>query len=93
MQAGKDYEQEIKNLGREFLLTLDDAMPEDEKLPREEDGSFNTRAKTTGRAAEGTKKFAGFNINSPKQLQHKFPVLLGEPPKDRNGKFRALGRC
>ena len=87
MQAGKDYEQEIKNLGREFLLTLDDAMPEDEKLPREEDGSFNTRAKTTGRAAEGTKKFAGFNINSPKQLQHKFTVLLGEPPKDRNGKI------
>ena len=86
VQVGKDYEKEIANLGREFLLTLDEAMPEEEKLPREEDGSFNTRAKTTGRAAEGTKKFAGFNINSPKQLQHKFTVLLGKPPTDKNGK-------
>ena len=35
---------DCKNLGREFLLTLDDAMPEDEKLPREEDGSVSTLA-------------------------------------------------
>jgi len=56
-------------------------------LPRDEDGSFNLRAKDQGKVRDGTKKYAGFNINSPKQLVEKLTVLLGgEPPRDANGK-------
>jgi len=82
----KHYEGEIERLGAEFLEHLDAAMPEAEKLPRDDDGTFNLRAKATGHVRLGTKKLAGFNLNSPKQLVHKLGVLLGEEPKDKNGK-------
>ena len=82
-----DYEHDIKGLAKDFVLQLDAAMPEEHKLPRDEDGSFNLRAKDEGKVREGTKKYAGFNINSPKQLVEKLTVLLGgEPPRDANGK-------
>jgi len=80
------YEGEIERLGAEFVQELDAAMPEEEKLPRDEDGTFNLRAKATGHKRLGTKKLAGFNLNSPKQLVHKLGVLLGEEPKDKTGK-------
>jgi|TARA_Y100000289_G_scaffold20807_1_gene20066 DNA polymerase I-like protein with 3'-5' exonuclease and polymerase domains len=82
-----DYEHDIKGLAKDFVLQLDAAMPEKHKLPRNEDGSFNLRAKDEGKIRDGTKKYAGFNINSPKQLVEKLTVLLGgEPPCDANSK-------
>lgn len=81
-----DYEHDIKGLAKDFVLQLDAALPEEHKLPRDEDGSFNLRAKDEGKVRDGTKKYAGFNINSPKQLVEKLTVLLGEPPRDANGK-------
>ncbi len=47
---------------------------------------FNLRAKDSGSIRQGTKKYKGFNINSPKQLLHKFTILLGKEPTDNNGK-------
>ena len=44
--------------------------------------TFNLRAKTTGSVRLGTKREAGFNLNSPKQLLQKFTALLGEQPID-----------
>ena len=86
-QRKVDYEHDIKGLAKDFVLQLDAAMPEEHKLPRDEDGSFNLRAKDEGKVRDGTKKYAGFNINSPKQLVEKLTVLLGgEPPRDANGK-------
>ncbi len=77
-----DYEKDIENLGREFHLELDDALPEGEKLPREPDGSFNLRPRTSGSVKLGTKVYAGFNIGSPKQLLDKLTLVLGEVPID-----------
>ena len=42
----RDYGKDVENLGREVLMELDAAYGE--KLPRDEDGSINTRTKTTG---------------------------------------------
>jgi len=86
-QRKVDYEHDIKGLAKDFVLQLDGSMPEEHKLPRNEDGSFNLRAKDQGKIRDGTKEYAGFNINSPKQLVEKLTVLLGdEPPRDANGK-------
>ena len=82
VEVEKDYEKDIENLQREFLLELDEALPEGEKLPRNEDGSFNTRSRTTGSVRLGTKQYAGFNMGSSKQLLEKLTILLGEAPID-----------
>jgi len=55
-------------------------LPAEHKLPRDADGSLNLRAKAEGSVRAGTKKEAGFNINSPAQLRQKFTVLLGQVP-------------
>ena len=81
-----DYEDDLKEMSKEFLRELDNALPETDKLPRERDGSFNLRAKDEGSIRLGTKKYAGFNINSPKQLLEKFTLILGSPPVDASGK-------
>ena len=39
-----------------------------EGLPRDEDGSFNLRAKDEGKIRDGTKKYKGFNPDSPVQM-------------------------
>ena len=78
----EDYQFDIDQLGKDFVRQLDQALPEEHKLPRDPDGSFNLRAKTTGSVRLGTKQHAGFNLNSPKQLIEKFTVLLGQPPVD-----------
>ena len=78
----QDYEFDIDQLGKDFVRQLDHALPEEHKLPRDADGSFNLRAKTTGSVRLGTKQHAGFNLNSPKQLVDKFAALLGQPPVD-----------
>lgn len=73
-------------LGREFLVALDEALPASHKLPRDPDGSINTRSKAVGTIRAGTKQEAGFNLNSPKQLLDVFTLLLGEKPTDADGK-------
>lgn len=76
------YEEAIERLGAEFLSGLDEALPAKQKLPRDEDGSFNLRAKAEGSVRLGTKRMPGFNLNSPKQLLDKFTAVLGEAPVD-----------
>jgi DNA polymerase-1 len=80
---------EHEERGREFLVALDRALPADSKLPREADGSINTRSKASGSVRAGTKLEAGFNLNSPKQLLDVFTKLLGRKPVDANGKASA----
>ena len=62
-----DYKYDAETL-QQFIIDLDRQLPKEHKLPRDEDGSFNLRPKDTGSIREGTKKYAGFNLNSPKQL-------------------------
>ena len=81
-----DYEHDIECLGKDVISELDEALPENDKLPRHEDGTVNTNAKTTGSVRLGTKVLAGFNINSPKQLLERFSQVLGEVPVDSNNK-------
>jgi DNA polymerase-1 len=81
-----DLTVEHEERGREFLVALDEALPADSKLPRDADGSINTRSKATGSVRAGTKLEAGFNLNSPKQLLDVFTKLLGRKPVDANGK-------
>ena len=76
------YEEAIERLGAEFLVGLDEALPLKQRLPRDEDGSFNLRAKAEGSVRLGTKRMPGFNLNSPKQLLDKFTLVLGEVPVD-----------
>ena len=85
-QCRTDYEDDIKELGNEFLRELDNDLPSGEKLPRNEDGSFNLRAKDEGSIRLGTKKYAGFNIKSSKQLLEKLTLILPKPPTDSEGK-------
>ena len=61
-QCRTDYEDDIKELGNEFIRELDNDLPSGKKLPRNDDGSFNLRAKDEGSVRQGTKKYAGFNI-------------------------------
>jgi len=87
LEALRDsYTDAIETLGKRFVEQLDAAMPEAEKLPREPDGTYNLRAKAEGSVRLGTKRLAGFNLNSPKQLVHKLGVLLGSVPVDKTGK-------
>jgi DNA polymerase I-like protein with 3'-5' exonuclease and polymerase domains len=85
-QLQLDLEQEQERLKDLFIVELDEALPKEEKLPRNEDGSFNLRAKTEGSVRLGTKKMAGFNINSPSQLVRALTILLGKAPVDADGK-------
>ena len=79
-------EADISRYGAQFVTDLDAALPEEHKLPRDEDGSFNLRSKAEGAVRLGTKRQAGFNLNSPKQLVEKFTVLLGVVPVGKEGK-------
>jgi DNA polymerase-1 len=88
----QDYGKDVENLGREVLLELDAALPEGEKLPRDPDGSINTRTKTTGSVRLGTKQFAGFNIGSPAQLLRVLTAILGKQPLDPKTKKPSASR-
>jgi DNA polymerase I-like protein with 3'-5' exonuclease and polymerase domains len=85
-QCRIDYEDDIKELGNEFIRELDNDLPSGKKLPRNEDGSFNLRAKDQGSKRLGTKKYAGFNIKSSKQLLEKLELVLGYTPVNNDGK-------
>ena len=79
-------EADNKRLGEEFIVALDEALPQNAKLPRDPDGSLNLRVKAEGSVRAGTKKVPGFNINSPHQLKAVFTALLGRVPVDADGK-------
>lgn len=79
-------QRDIATYGEQFIEELDGALPEEHKLARDPDGSFNLRAKAEGSVRLGTKRLAGFNINSPKQLVAKFAAVLGVTPVDKDGK-------
>ncbi len=125
-KARIDYEHDTKEMGKEFIMELNKALPEGQKLPREgvqeiqdridriksnivqmghhtsdyekwnrqlmlleeekDAAPFNLRAKDEGSIRLGTKKYAGFNLNSPKQLIEKFSLVLGFKPLNEEGK-------
>jgi DNA polymerase I-like protein with 3'-5' exonuclease and polymerase domains len=85
-QLHQDLAADNERLGEAFIDTLDEALPEGKKLPRDPDGTFNLRSKPEGSVREGTKKQAGFNLNSPKQLLDVFTTLIGAIPVDNKGK-------
>ena len=85
-QLHQDLAADNERLGEAFIDTLDEALPEGKKLPRDPDGTFNLRSKPEGSVREGTKKQAGFNLNSPKQLLDVFTTLIGTIPVDNAGK-------
>lgn len=82
----KELTLEHKQRGQDFLVALDEALPEDKKLPRFADGRLNTNAKATGTLRGGDRVEAGFNLNSPKQLLDVFTALLGNAPVTAEGK-------
>jgi DNA polymerase I-like protein with 3'-5' exonuclease and polymerase domains len=82
----EDLAKDHIRLGDAFIETLDEALPAYKKLPRDPDGTFNLRSKPEGSIRAGTKKEAGFNLNSPKQLLDIFTTLLDRQPVDNNGK-------
>ena len=87
LEALRDQlEEDNKRLGEEFIVALDEALPPNAKLPRDPNGSLNLRIKAEGTVRAGTKKPAGFNINSPHQLKAVFTALLGQVPVDADGK-------
>lgn len=78
------YRSEAMVAKEVFLETLDGRLESDglPRLPREDDGTFNTRVKDSGSVRLGTKKLAGFNINSSQQLLQWFKYLNIEPLDD-----------
>jgi DNA polymerase-1 len=85
-QAVEDYGFDAETLKKDFILRLDAALPEEHKLPRDEDGSFNLRKEDSGRISDGTKQYAGFNLGSSPQMIRVMTHILGEPPVGANGK-------
>ena len=73
-------------MGNEFIRELDNDLPLGKKLPRNDDGTFNLRAKDSGSKRLGTKQYAGFNIKSSKQLLEKLELILGYTPVNNDGK-------
>ena len=78
------YTDEAASAKQCFLETLDGRLQDAGApgLPREEDGSFNTRVKDTGSVRLGTKRYAGFNINSAQQVLAWWKYLGIEPVDD-----------
>lgn len=91
----QDHAEALKT---RFLETLDVALkaehPDEPSvwLPRDEDGTLNTREKDSGSIRKGTKHYKGFNPRSPKQMAERFEqagILLpldqkGAPSLDQN---------
>lgn len=86
---------EAEGLKTLFLENLDQEIRKrnpDDGLPRETDGSVNTREKDSGSIRLGTKVYKGFNPRSPKQMAEGFErggILLppdekGAPSLDQN---------
>jgi DNA polymerase I-like protein with 3'-5' exonuclease and polymerase domains len=74
----KKLEEEAEILQSTFLELLDSCIKQRHSddpsvwLPRNSDGSVNTRARDSGSIRLGTKVYAGFNPRSPKQMAARF---------------------
>jgi DNA polymerase I-like protein with 3'-5' exonuclease and polymerase domains len=83
---------EVEEAKQAFLMELDAEIkrkhPDDPQkwLPRDEDGSFNTREKTSGSVRLGTKKYAGFNPRAPIQMAAAFEKAGIILPPNAKGK-------
>lgn len=79
-----EYANSIPPLRQQVLELIDGYLTEEghEGLPRDPDGSFNTRSRESGSIRLGTKKYAGFNLGSPTQVLKVFHKL-GIEPVDR----------
>lgn len=98
LELRETLNREAEDLKLVFLEQLDQEIrarhPEDEGvwLPRDEDGSVNTREKDTGSIRLGTKRYKGFNPRSAQQMAQRFEqagILLppdekGTPSLDQN---------
>lgn len=78
------YTEEAATAKECFLETLDSRLQDAgaPRLPRDDDGTFNTRVKETGSIRLGTKRYAGFNINSAQQVLAWWKYLGIEPVDD-----------
>ena len=93
--AALELREKLKNeearLLADFIVVLDDAIAAftddpTKRIPRNEDGTFNTNPKTIGSIRLGTKIYAGFNAKSPGQMAVKFECAGICLPPDENGK-------
>ena len=99
--AQRHYKYDIEKARVDFLNQFDEALPDGHKLPRDEDGSFNLRAKKSGTKQKSEKliarygkfKPAGFNLASSKQLLEKFTALIGEAPYDEKNERNSVSRA
>jgi len=95
-RAGEELREALvikaEELLRVFLEELDkelrDKHPDDDTkwLPRDPDGTFNTRAKDSGSIRLKTKVYKGFNPRSPKQMAEGFTLAGIILPPDKTGK-------
>ena len=100
-KARNNYQYDIEKAKVDFLLQLDEALPEGDKLPRDEDGSFNLRAKKSGTTQKSEKliarygkfKPAGLNLASPQQMLKKFTAVLGEAPYDERNERNSISKA
>lgn len=90
--------EEAETKMQALLVSLDEAIkarhPNEPEiwLPRDEDGSFNTRANASGSIRLGTKKLAGFNPRARQQMALRLqqagvmlrPDKKGKPSMDKN---------
>lgn len=97
-QLKEQLQNEADAMRIAFLETLDAAIKEKNPdnpriwLPRDPDGSFNTRERDSGSIRLGTKVYAGFNPRSPKQMAERFeqaglilpPNSKGQASMDKN---------
>lgn len=80
-----------EQLKTRFLEQLDSLIqkenPDDPSLwlPRDEDGTLNTREKDSGSVRLGTKRLKGFNPRSPKQMALRFEQAGIMLPPDKKG--------
>lgn len=67
-----------------YLETLDSRLEAEghPRLPRNDDGTINTRIKDTGSVRAGTKLYAGYNLNSNPQTHYYWRFLSIEPCDD-----------
>lgn len=89
-------EKKSDELKGAFLETLDAEVTRRDKgnaLPREADGSFNTREKDSGSIRLGTKKLKGFNPRSTQQMAVKLQQAGIILPPTRRGSPAWIRTC
>ena len=100
-KARKHYQFDIEKAKVDFLMQLDEALPDGHKLLRNEDGTFNLRAKKSGTKSDNPKmierygkyKEAGLNLGSPKQMLEKFEAVIGEKPYDEKNERHSTSKA